>query len=141
MSRRVAVPVAVGAAGFAGYYLYNAGGDPKAAEKRVEYDAARASANVRSHLPGAEKEAKTGGEVLAADAEKAYKDAASQAKDATSKVDAKLEDYRKEAESKLEGARKSTGDELTKAVDKFDKSVEEGASKAKSGISSWFGGK
>lgn len=88
-------------------------------------DAARASANVRSHLPGAEKEAKTGGEVLAADAEKAYKDAASQAKDATSKVDAKLEDYRKEAESKLEGARKSTGDELTKAVDKFDKSVEE----------------
>ena len=28
-----------------------------------------------------------------------------------------------------------------KGVDKFDKTVEEGAAKAKSGISSWFGGK
>lgn len=88
-------------------------------------DASRASANFKSHLPGAEKEVKTGGEVLAADAEKAYKDAASQAKDATSKVDAKLETYRKDAEQKIEGARKTTGDELMKGVEKFDKSVEE----------------
>lgn len=30
--------------------------------------------------------------------------------------------------------------EAIKAVDKFDKTVEDGAAKAKSGISGWFGG-
>lgn len=67
-------------------------------------------------------------------------EAIANARDTTSKVDAKLETYRKEAESKIDSARKEAGTELNKAVDSFDKNVTEGASKAKSGISSWFGG-
>jgi hypothetical protein len=41
------------------------------------------------------------------------------------------------AESKLEQYRKDAG----KKIDAADRKVEEGASKAKSGVSSWFGGK
>ena len=33
------------------------------------------------------------------------------------------------------------GKDLNGAIDKFDKTVEDKAAKAKSGISSWFGGK
>ncbi|KAM3425123.1 hypothetical protein BST61_g7086 [Cercospora zeina] len=85
----------------AGYYLYTAGGDPKVAQKQVEADAAKASREVKSHLPGSGKEAK--------------KDAELYAKDAQANAN--------------------------KAIDQFDQKVSEGASKAKSGISSWFGGK
>jgi hypothetical protein len=34
-----------------------------------------------------------------------------------------------------------TGSQINTAIDKFDKTVEDKAAKAKSGISSWFGGK
>jgi hypothetical protein len=37
--------------------------------------------------------------------------------------------------------RKEAGKEAMKSVDAFDRKVEEGAAKAKSGILSWFGGK
>jgi vacuolar-type H+-ATPase subunit H len=46
-----------------------------------------------------------------------------------------------EASSKAEQYRKDTAKELNKEVDKFDKTVEKKTSEAKSGISSWFGGK
>lgn len=46
----------------------------------------------------------------------------------------------KEARDQAEGYAKDARAEAIKAVDKFDKTVEDGASKAKSGISSWFGG-
>lgn len=46
-----------------------------------------------------------------------------------------------EAEAKAKEYRDKTGKELNSAIDKFDKTVEEKAAKAKSGISSWFGGK
>ena len=52
-----------------------------------------------------------------------------------------LEEYRTEAEKKLDEARKETGSRLTKAVDEFDRTVEQTASKAKSSIFSWFGNK
>ncbi|KAG5993002.1 hypothetical protein E4U43_003605, partial [Claviceps pusilla] len=42
--------------------------------------------------------------------------------------------------SQTEAYVKEAKSEAIKAVDKFDHTVEEGASKAKSGISSWFGG-
>lgn len=56
------------------------------------------------------------------------------------KLSSQASSYGKDAEKKLEDTRKETGASLTKAVDKFDSSVEKGASQAKSGISSWFGG-
>lgn len=46
-----------------------------------------------------------------------------------------------DAEAKAKEYRLKTGKELNNAIDKFDKTVEDGAAKAKSGISSWFGGK
>lgn len=42
--------------------------------------------------------------------------------------------------SNTEAYAKDTKAEALKAVDKFDQKVEEGAAKAKSGISGWFGG-
>lgn len=46
-----------------------------------------------------------------------------------------------EAEAKAKEYKDKTGKELMKGVDKFDATVEKKASEAKSGISSWFGGK
>lgn len=63
-------------------------------------------------------------------------DVKSRAQDA----DKKLEQYRSDAEKKLEEARKSTGANLSSAVDKFDKKVEDGTAKTQSYIGSWFGG-
>lgn len=42
--------------------------------------------------------------------------------------------------SQTESYVKDAKAEAIKAVDKFDKKVEDGAAKAKSGISGWFGG-
>lgn len=44
------------------------------------------------------------------------------------------------AKSNVEAYTKDAKAEAIKAVDKFDAKVEEGAAKAKGGISSWFGG-
>lgn len=44
------------------------------------------------------------------------------------------------AKSNIEAFGKDARAEALKAVDKFDAKVEEGAAKAKSGVSSWFGG-
>jgi len=137
-------PLVLGGAAVAGgiaYYLYKAGGDPKVAEKTFEKDAASASSTIKSHIPGTgkevEKEAKLTGQKIGS----AYDDAVAKAKDTTHKVDAKLESYRAEGGKKLDEYRRETGDTLNKAVDKFDKSVEKGASQSKSWVSGWFGGK
>ena len=53
-----------------------------------------------------------------------------QARAELAKTEAKIDNYRKDASK-----------EAMKKIDKFDAKVEEGAAKAKSGISSWFGGK
>ena len=45
------------------------------------------------------------------------------------------------AEGKLDQYRKDATSATMKKIDEADRKVEEGASKAKSGISSWFGGK
>jgi hypothetical protein len=61
-----------------------------------------------------------------------------QAKDATSKIDSKLESYRASAEKKIDSTRKEVGKDLTAAVDSFDKNVEKGTAKTKSWLSGWF---
>ena len=45
------------------------------------------------------------------------------------------------AKSETEAYAKAAKADAMKKVDQFDKKVEDGAAKAKSGISSWFGGK
>ncbi|KAF2840145.1 hypothetical protein M501DRAFT_1015222 [Patellaria atrata CBS 101060] len=126
----------VAVAGGIGYYLYQAGGSPKVAEKKFEHDAARLSSSMRSELPGREKEAKTEAKVLGAETGKKFDNAMSEAKETTHKVDSKLEEYRANAEKKMEEYKKETESGLKSAVDKFDKTTMEKASQAKG----WFGG-
>jgi len=123
--------------------LYNAGGSPKAAEKRFEgqpplprlhkkshtddlpADAAKLSNSVRSSLPGSAKATQKDGEVLVADAGKKIDDMTRDAKAGVSKIDSKLEGYRKEAERTIDSTLKETKKEANATIDKFDKTVEE----------------
>ena len=57
-----------------------------------------------------------------------------------SKVDSKLEAYRNQAERGLDQNLAEARKGANSAIDSFDRNVSEGASKAKSGINSWFGG-
>ena len=45
------------------------------------------------------------------------------------------------AEGKFEAYSKEAKHDALKAIDNADRKIEDGAAKAKSGISSWFGGK
>ena len=44
-----------------------------------------------------------------------------------------------DAEARAKDLSAKTGNQINSAIDKFDKTVEDKAAKAKSGISSWFG--
>ncbi|KAF7543792.1 hypothetical protein G7Z17_g10453 [Cylindrodendrum hubeiense] len=127
---RLPLILGVGAVSGVGYYVYQAGGDPKAAEKQFESDAHRAAANVKSHLPGTtqtnvEKDLKGYGQQAGAKIDNAIAEADRQASIAKSNAEAFAKDTKADA---------------LKAVNKFDQKVEEEAAKAKSGISSWWGG-
>jgi len=65
---RAPLYLGLAAAGGVGYYLYNAGGNPKVAEKQVEADLSRASAKIKSEIPGRTKEAQKEGEKWANEA-------------------------------------------------------------------------
>ncbi|KAH7148533.1 hypothetical protein EDB81DRAFT_882953 [Dactylonectria macrodidyma] len=127
---RLPLVLGVGAASGVGYYLYAAGGNPRAAENKFESDAHRAAANVKSHLPGTTQ----------TNAEKDFRGYGQQA---GSKVDNAIAEADKQAsiaKSNAEAFAKDAKADALRAVDKFDQKVEEGAAKAKSGVSSWFGG-
>ncbi|KAI1350342.1 hypothetical protein F5Y01DRAFT_286530 [Xylaria sp. FL0043] len=113
-----------------GYYLYTAGGDGKVAQKQAEADAHKLSARFKSELPGRGKEAEKDAELLG-------RQAGAKVDHALSKTEAELAKAKAEAEAYSKSAKDAT----MKKVDEFDRKVETEASKAKSGISSWFGGK
>ncbi|RYP53045.1 hypothetical protein DL768_001900 [Monosporascus sp. mg162] len=125
------MPLVLGATavGGIGYYLYSAGGKPKVAQKEAEADAYSTSARLKSELPGRGKEAEK-------DLEKYGAQAGAQADRAYGKSKAELQKAAAEAEAYA----KETGDATMKKVNEFDKKVEAEASKAKGGLSSWFGG-
>ncbi|KAF6839597.1 hypothetical protein CMUS01_00302 [Colletotrichum musicola] len=118
------------AAGGVGYYLYSAGGNPTAAEKKFESDVHKASAEIKSHIPGRTPEA-----------EKGFGDAGARAGAKVDSVVAEADKQFSATKSNVEAYAKDAKAEALKKVDQFDKKVEDGAAKAKSGISSWFGGK
>ncbi|KAF4466445.1 calcofluor white hypersensitive [Fusarium albosuccineum] len=123
---RVPLIAGTGLAAGIGYYLYSAGGSPRAAENKVESDAHRAAAEIKSHLPG-----------------RSPVDAESDLKGYGQQAGAKLAEADRQAgvaKSNAESYAKDAKAEALKAVDKFDQKVEEGAAKAKGGISGWFGG-
>jgi polyhydroxyalkanoate synthesis regulator phasin len=116
----------------AGYYFYQAGGDPKVAQKKAEgmshpfprppmqlvltsclsADAAKLSHEVKDHLPGSAKELKKDGETAAAQAQAKYNELSRDAKAEASKVDAKLQQYRTDAGKQLDAA----GKEINKGI-------------------------
>jgi len=116
----------IAAAGGVGYYLYTAGGSPKVAEKQFESDVSRASSKLKGELPGKGNQVQKDAEKWGADVGAKMDNAADKAKQEVANAESKLEQYRKDAGKKIDAA---------------DRKVEEGASKAKSGVSSWFGGK
>ncbi|TAQ91452.1 hypothetical protein B7494_g186 [Chlorociboria aeruginascens] len=122
------IPLVIGltAAGGVGYYLYSAGGNPKVAEKQFEKDVSAASAKVKSELPGRGKEAQKEGEKWA--------------QEAGAKIDSASDSARAEL-AKANQYRKDLGKDTQKKIDEIDNKVEKKTSEAKSGISSWFGGK
>ncbi|KDN61145.1 hypothetical protein CSUB01_00826 [Colletotrichum sublineola] len=129
------------AAGGVGYYLYSAGGNPKAAEAKFESsnrfatgDVHKASAEVKSHLPGGRTP----------DAQNKGAQAGAKLDEAGAKLDSAVAQADKKfsaTKSNVEAYAKDAKAEALKKVDAFDKKVEDEAAKAKSGISSWFGGK
>ncbi|KAL2073628.1 hypothetical protein VTL71DRAFT_10954 [Oculimacula yallundae] len=123
---RVPLYLGLAAAGGVGYYLYNAGGNPKVAEKQAEADFHRASAKIKSEVPGRAKEFQKDGEKWASEAGAKLDNAVEKSKAELAKAD----QYRKEA-----------GQDAMKKIDAADRKIENKAAEAKSGISSWFGGK
>ncbi|KID98942.1 calcofluor white hypersensitive protein, partial [Metarhizium majus ARSEF 297] len=126
---RMPLILGLGAAGGVGYYLYNAGGSPKAAENKFESDVHSAAAKVKDRLPGSKPDAEKKLEGYGAEAGAKVDKAWAEADKKADKIKSQTESYVKDAKA-----------EAIKAVDKFDKTVEDGAAKAKSGISGWFGG-
>ncbi|KAG7288495.1 hypothetical protein NEMBOFW57_004848 [Staphylotrichum longicolle] len=131
MSRSRA-PLAIGAAvaGGVGYYLYSAGGSPRAAEKQFESDAHHVAAKIKGELPhrstNVEHEGRKAGQEIGA------------------KVDHAVETVNRDlakAKSETEAYAKAAKADTLKKIDEFDRKVEEGASKSKSYLSSWFGSK
>ncbi|ROV98612.1 hypothetical protein VSDG_04219 [Cytospora chrysosperma] len=125
-------PVFLGlaAAGGVGYYLYGAGGNAKVAEKQFEADVHRGAAKAKHELPGRGKQAEKELAVYG-------KEAGAKLDETVAKSQAELHKAKVEAEAYARDAKAAT----LKEIDQFDKKVEQGASKAKSDISSWFGGK
>ncbi|KAH8768332.1 hypothetical protein F5883DRAFT_554382 [Diaporthe sp. PMI_573] len=131
MSRsRAPLILGLTAAGGVGYYLYGAGGNAKVAEKQFEADIHKASAKVKGELPGRGKEYQK-------EAESTGRQAGAKFDEALAKTQAELQKGKEGATAYARDAKNATIQE----IDKFDKKVEEKASQAKSGISSWFGGK
>ncbi|KAF4630775.1 hypothetical protein G7Y89_g7360 [Cudoniella acicularis] len=120
---RVPLYLGLGAAAGVGYYLYNAGGSPKVAEKQFESDVSKASAKIKSELPGR-------GTEIQKDAEKYGSEAGAKVDSLVDKAKADLA----KAEGKFDQYRKDASKETLKKIDEVDRKIEEGAAKAKSDI-------
>ncbi|KAI0873169.1 hypothetical protein GGS24DRAFT_405813 [Hypoxylon argillaceum] len=125
---RSRVPLVLGgtAAAGIGYYLYTAGGDGKAAQKQAEADVHKLSGKFQREANHGKEEAEGLGKKVGAKVDSSL-----------SKTEAELSKARADAEAYS----KDTKNAALKKINEFDNKVEAEASKAKSGISSWFGGK
>ncbi|KAL2143726.1 hypothetical protein VTI28DRAFT_10090 [Corynascus sepedonium] len=131
MSRSKA-PLAIGlaAAGGVGYYLYSAGGSPRAAEKQFESDAHHVAAKIKGEVPHRSTDAEQQGRKVG--------------QDIGAKVDSAVETVNRDiskAKSETESYAKAAKADALKKIDEFDRKVEDSAAKSKSYLSSWFGSK
>ena len=141
MANRATTWIGLGAAGAVGYYFYQAGGDPKVAEKKFEADAAKVSATLKDQVPGQAKKLQKEGELTLENAKSSLSSLGKDLKSEANKVDAKVSKLSSDAASKLDQTGRDVHAAGSKAVNEFDKNVNEGTAKAKSGLSSWFGSK
>ncbi|EEH37498.1 hypothetical protein PAAG_07916 [Paracoccidioides lutzii Pb01] len=148
---RLPMYLGLAAAAAGGYYLYSAGGDPKRATRKFEVeengiengrtdrggvgsfsrfvdDASRAGSKIRS-----ESNKALGAEQLGKDIDEAAKKA--------QRADERAALLAKEGVDKFEKARHDAARDVNAKIDAFDKTVEQKAAEAKSGVSSWFGKK
>ncbi|EEH17341.2 hypothetical protein PABG_07502 [Paracoccidioides brasiliensis Pb03] len=125
---RLPMYLGLAAAGAGGYYLYSAGGDPKRATRKFEDDASRAGSKIRS-----ESNKALGAEQLGKDIDEAAKKA--------QRADERAAHLAKEGVDRFEKARHEAARDVNAKIDAFDKTVEQKATEAKSGVSSWFGKK
>ncbi|KAE8388567.1 hypothetical protein ETB97_012346 [Aspergillus alliaceus] len=131
---RTGLYAALAAAGAGGYYLYRAGGDPKAAKQEIKHDAELA----RNKIPTdkAERAGEKVGSEAGAHIDEAVSNARTQAQDASNRASG----LGQESLDKLKGAQQEASEKLKANVDKFDKTVEQKTSEAKGTLSSWWGG-
>ncbi|KAI0170828.1 hypothetical protein BJ166DRAFT_204864 [Pestalotiopsis sp. NC0098] len=131
MSRsRAPLYLGLTAAGGVGYYLYSAGGSPSVAQKQAEADAHKLSAKVKGELPGRGQEAEKKAEAYGKEAGQKFDNALQKSQAEIAKAKADAEAYAKDVKAST-----------LKKVDEFDRKVETKAAEAKTGLSSWFGGK
>ncbi|KAL2023132.1 hypothetical protein VTK56DRAFT_3738 [Thermocarpiscus australiensis] len=133
MSSKSKAPLAIGAlvAGGVGYYLYSAGGSPRAAEKQFESDAHHVAAKIRGEQPpqrtaDAERQGQKVGQEVGAKVD-----------ETVGTINRDISKAKHETEAYAKAAKADT----LKKIDEFDRKVEEGASKSKGYLSSWFGSK
>ncbi|KAL2381517.1 hypothetical protein RJZ90_003871 [Blastomyces dermatitidis] len=163
---RLPMYLGLAAAGAGGYYLYRAGGDPKRATRQLENDASRAGSKIRdesSKALGHGSAEQIGARID--EALSALSSPKSHEKGHTSttypyllpcfslfaklitnvtigpKQDEKATTFAKEEAERLGKARQDVAKDVNAKIDSFDKTVEQKAAEAKSGVSSWFGGK
>ncbi|BCR85481.1 uncharacterized protein ACHE_20939A [Aspergillus chevalieri] len=124
-------PVYLGLVGLGAgaFYLYRAGGDPKAATQELKADASKASGKAPSGARGV-----VAGENAGAEGTAVIDEAVNNAR-SSAKPDERIPEIAQQTTGKLEDAR----DKLNAGVDKLDRKVEEKATEAKSGLSGWFG--
>ncbi|KLJ08522.1 hypothetical protein EMPG_16065 [Blastomyces silverae] len=121
---RMPMYLGLAAAGAGGYYLYRAGGDPKRATRQFENDASRAGSKIKDESNKALGHG-----------------SAEQIGARIDEADKKATNFAKEEAEKLDKARHNVAKDVNAKIDSFDKTVEQKAAEAKSGVSSWFGGK
>ncbi|KAK3402793.1 hypothetical protein B0T20DRAFT_7764 [Sordaria brevicollis] len=126
---RVLPMLGAGVVGLGGYYIWKSGGSPSAAEKKFEADLHRGAAKVKSEIPRTHQT-------------DARSEGAAYGKEIGSKIDQAVSQADKtysSTKSQAEALAKDTKAEALKKIDQFDRTVEQKAAEAKSGVSSWFG--
>jgi len=135
MAAKTRAPIVLGltAASGLGYYFYNAGGNPKVAQRQFETDTHRAADKITGKHDApyrsageAEKQGKRIGQ-----------DVGAKFDSAVNTVDRDISKAKHELESKAESARI----DALKKIEEVDRKTTEAAAKSKGWFSSWFGGK
>ena len=97
--------------------------------------------SVRDRATSSSSTVKTDAEKYGAQAGAKLDSAVAQAQSEYNKATTQARDAATDAADKADAYGKDVRSQVNKSIDAFDKKVEDAASKTKSGVSSWFGGK